>query len=157
MSDFPDQPETSARRSDIETLYALASLATTASDTRVAQSSILAAIVAAFPADSGSLSLLSPESGRLEISAQMGLPPETGDFALRPGQGITGWVALHGRPLLAADVSHEPRYIAARPGVCCEMAAPLFIDGRIIGVDVDDADDATIDEQGRGHLAADAF
>src|SRR6187551_1863324 len=77
-------------QSDIETLYALASLATTASDARSAQSSILATIMASFPADSGSLSLLSPESGRLEISAQMGLPPETGDFALRPGQGITG-------------------------------------------------------------------
>jgi len=108
-------------QSDIETLYALASLATTASDARSAQSSILATIMASFPTDSGSLSLLSPESGRLEISAQMGLPPETGDFALRPGQGITGWVALHGKPLLAADVSHEPRYIAARAGVCCEM------------------------------------
>ena len=140
MSDFPDPPEEPAQRSDLETLYALASLATTASDARSAQSSILAAIVAAFPADSGSLSLLSPESGRLEISAQMGLPPETGDFALRPGQGITGWVALHGRPLLAADVSHEPRYIAARVGVCCEMAAPLLIDGRIIGVVNVDAD-----------------
>src|SRR5690349_1184399 len=127
-------------KSEIETLYALASLATTASDARSAQSSILATIMAAFPADSGSLSLLSPESGRLEISAQMGLPPETGDFALRPGQGITGWVALHGKPLLAADVSHEPRYIAARPGVCCEMAAPLLIDGRVIGVVNVDAD-----------------
>ncbi len=141
MSDFPDPPEVrSPPKSDLETLYALASLAITASDAVSVQTSILSAIMAAFPADSGSLSLLSPESGSLEISAQLGLPPETGDFALRPGQGITGWVALHGRPLLAADVSHEPRYIAARPGVCCEMAAPLLLDGRIIGVVNVDAD-----------------
>ena len=88
------------------TLYALASLATTAVDGTSAQSSILSAIMAAFPADSGSLSLLTPESGSLEICAQQGLPPETGDFALRPGQGITGWVALHCKPLLVSDVSH---------------------------------------------------
>ena len=141
MSDFPEPPEVRPPpKSDLETLYALASLAITASDAVSVQTSILSAIMAAFPADSGSLSLLSPESGSLEISAQLGLPPETGDFALRPGQGITGWVALHGRPLLAADVSHEPRYIAARPGVCCEMAAPLLLDGRIIGVVNVDAD-----------------
>ena len=127
---------------DLATLYALASLATNAPDATSAQSSILAAVMAAFPADSGSLSLLTPESGSLEICAQQGLPPETGDFALRPGQGITGWVALHGRPLLVADVSHEPRYIAARRGVSCEMAAPILVAGQIIGVINLDADRA---------------
>ena len=65
MSDSTPQSAISTPQSDIETLYALASLATTASDARSAQSSILATIMAAFPADSGSLSLLSPESGRL--------------------------------------------------------------------------------------------
>lgn len=127
---------------DLATLYALASLATNAPDATSAQSSILAAVMAAFPADSGSLSLLTPESGSLEICAQQGLPPETGDFALRPGQGITGWVALHSRPLLVADVSHEPRYIAARRGVCCEMASPILVEGQVIGVINLDADRA---------------
>jgi signal transduction histidine kinase len=124
----------------LATLYALASLTTTATDGTAAQSRILAAVMAAFPADSGSLSLLTPESGSLEICAQQGLPPETGDFALRPGQGITGWVALHSKPLLVADVSHEPRYIAARRGVCCEMAAPIIIEGQVVGVINLDAD-----------------
>jgi signal transduction histidine kinase len=127
---------------DLATLYALASLATTATDGTSAQSRILAAVMEAFPADSGSLSLLTPESGSLEICAQQGLPPETGDFALRPGQGITGWVALHSKPLLVSDVSHEPRYIAARRGVCCEMAAPIIIEGQVIGVINLDADRA---------------
>jgi signal transduction histidine kinase len=125
---------------DLAAHHALASLAVTAPDATTAQTGILSAIMSAFPADSGSLSLLTPESASLEISAQQGLPPETGDFALRPGQGITGWVAMHGRPLLVADVSHEPRYIAARRGVCCEMAAPITIDGQIVGVVNLDAD-----------------
>jgi len=128
---------------DLATLYALASLATTATDGTSAQSRILAAVMEAFPANSGSLSLLTPESGSLEICAQQGLPPETGDFALRPGQGITGWVALHSKPLLVSDVSHEPRYIAARRGVCCEMAAPIIIEGQVIGVINLDADRAS--------------
>lgn len=142
MADFTDDNAPTELRSDIEALYNIAVLATLSVDAATAQNSVLSAIMSAFPADSGSLSLLSPESMSLEICAQQGLPPETGEFALRPGQGITGWVVLHGRPLLVADVSHEPRYIAARSGVCCEMAAPLFIDGRIIGVVNLDADRA---------------
>jgi signal transduction histidine kinase len=96
--------------------------------------------MAAFPADSGSLALINPDSGRLEICIQRGLPSELGEFGLRPGQGVTGWVALHGKPLLVADVAAEPRYIAARPGVRCEMAAPLIVEGQTVGVVNLDAD-----------------
>jgi len=39
-------------------------------------------------------------------------------------------------------VSHEPRYIAARRGVCCEMAAPIIIEGQVVGVINLDADRA---------------
>ena len=110
--------------------------------------------MAAFPADSGSLSLLSAESGRLEICVMQGLPLDAGDFALRPGQGITGWVALHGKPMLATDVAAEPRYISARPGIRCEMAAPLIVEGRTIGVVNLDADrTGAFDEAGLARLA----
>ena len=125
---------------DLAVLYEIAALATTASDATAAQSRVLAAIMGAFPADSSSLALISPGSGRLEICAQQGLPPDIGDFALRPGQGITGWVALHGKPLLVTDVVAESRYISARQGVRCEMAAPLIVAGQTIGVVNLDAD-----------------
>jgi signal transduction histidine kinase len=141
MSDLdpPSAPSTPPS-ADLAARHALASLAVTAPDAVSAQPEVLAAIMRAFPADSGSLSLLSPENASLEICAQRGLPAETGEFSLRPGQGITGWVALHGKPLLVADVSHEPRYIAARRGVCCEMAAPILVDGQVVGVVNLDAD-----------------
>ncbi|WP_438482460.1 GAF domain-containing protein [Oleiharenicola lentus] len=131
---------TSDETSDLTVLYRIAALATRASDATVAQNEILAAIMAAFPADSGSLALLSAESGRLEIYAKQGLPSEIGEFALRPGQGVTGWVALHGKAFLVANVAAEPRYISARQGVRCEMAAPLIVEGRTIGVINLDAD-----------------
>jgi len=130
----------SADPKDLTVLYAIASLASSAADAASAQRQILSTIMAAFPADSGSLALLSPETGGLEIGVQQGLPPGVGGFALKPGQGITGWVALHGKPLLAADVAAEPRYISARAGVRCEMAAPLLSDGRTIGIVNLDAD-----------------
>ncbi len=121
-------------------LHALAALAGGTVDAATATDRILAAVMAAFGADSGSLALLSPETGGLEICAQQGLQPDVGTFPLKPGQGVTGWVALHGEPLLVPEVAHEPRYIAARPGVRCEMAAPLLADGHTLGVVNLDAD-----------------
>ncbi|MSU47394.1 MAG: GAF domain-containing protein [Lacunisphaera sp.] len=140
MADSPDQSSIRDPQSDAAVLYRIASLAASAGDAKSAQGGILAAIIAAFPADSGSLSLLSADSGNLEICVEQGLPPNLGDFALRPGRGVTGWVALHGKPLLVTDVAAEPRYISARQGVRCEMAAPLMVAGLIIGVVNLDAD-----------------
>ncbi len=144
----------SEQTSDPAVLYRIASLAARANDATIAPREILAAIMSAFPADSGSLSLLSAESGRLEICVEQGLPADVGDFALRPGQGVTGWVALHGRPLLVGDVAAEPRYILARRDVRCEMAAPLIVEGRTIGVVNLDADRvAAFDEVALQRLA----
>jgi signal transduction histidine kinase len=68
------------------------------------------------------------------------LPPDTGNFALKLGQGVTGWVTLHAKPLLIPDVAADPRYIAARAAVRCEMAAPLLFRGQAVGVINVDAD-----------------
>jgi signal transduction histidine kinase len=139
---------------DSAVLYRIASLAARAADASSAPREILAAIMTAFPAESGSLALLSAESGRLEICVEQGLPSDIGDFALRPGQGVTGWVALHGRPLLVADVAAEPRYILARREVRCEMAAPLIVEGRTIGIINLDADRVgAFDQTGLARLA----
>jgi signal transduction histidine kinase len=140
--------------SELAALYRIASLATRAPSALAAQDEVLAAILAAFPADSGSLSLINPDNGRLEICIQQGLPPDVGEFALRPGQGITGWVALHGRPMLVTDVANEPRYIAARQGVHSEMAAPLIVEGQTVGVVNLDADRlAAFNQQDLARLA----
>ncbi len=127
-------------RKDLAVLYRIAALATQAPSATLAQNEVLASVMAAFPADSGSLALVNPDTGRLEICIQQGLPHDLGSFGLRLGQGVTGWVALHGKPLLVTDIAAEPRYIAARPGVNCEMAAPLIVEGNTVGVINLDAD-----------------
>ena len=115
-------------------LYRIASLIGRTDDPRCALEAILAELISFFRAPSGSIALLNPDSGRLELEIQHGLPPERGDLALRPGQGVTGWVAFHGRPQLVPDVTIDPRYIALRPDVRCEMAAPMEAQGQVIGV-----------------------
>jgi nitrate/nitrite-specific signal transduction histidine kinase len=52
------------------------------------------------------------------------------------GEGITAWVASTGEPLLAPDVSQEPRYLLFNnsPETRSELAVPLKIQDAVIGV-----------------------
>ena len=51
----------------------------------------------------------------------------------RLGEGISGWVALHGKPVRIGNVGLDPRYISANPAVKSEMCVPLKIANRTIG------------------------
>jgi signal transduction histidine kinase len=117
-------------------LYNISSLLGKTEDAGSALRAILAEIIAYFDASSGSIALLNPDSGRLEIEVQQGLPDDSKESAaLRLGQGITGWVAFHGRPQLVPDVAADPRYVSMRAAVRCEMAAPMVDDhGQTFGV-----------------------
>lgn len=125
---------------DLEALYRIAALAAGDTSAAAAEAAVLAEAMALFDAASGSISLLNPHTGYLEIASQQGLPPDTGPFALKLGQGITGWVTQHGQPLLVPDVTVEPRYLALRSAVRSEMAAPLLHRGEPVGVINVDAD-----------------
>ena len=104
-------------------------------DPQAALQTILGELVALFHATSGSIALAqSGHRANSKWKSATGLPPDTDDVALRLGQGITGWVAFHGRPQLVPDVAADPRYIALRPDVRCEMAAPMEAQGQVIGV-----------------------
>ncbi len=115
-------------------LYRISSLVGRTEDPQLALRTILAETIAALHASSGSIALLNPDTGKLEIEVQQGLPADTGELGLRLGQGVTGWVAFHGRPQLVANVKDDPRYISLRPEVHCEMAAPLEENGQTLGV-----------------------
>lgn len=85
-------------------------------------------------ASSGSLVLINPTNGILEIHASHGLPDQAADLKLRVGQGITGWVARTGKPARVGEVSKDPRYIMLRPEVRAELAVPLEVNGELRGV-----------------------
>ena len=53
---------------------------------------------------------------------------------VRLGEGLVGYAALHKEPVLASDVSQDPRYIRLVPDVRSELAIPLLIKDRCIGV-----------------------
>jgi sigma-B regulation protein RsbU (phosphoserine phosphatase) len=53
---------------------------------------------------------------------------------LRPGEGIVGTAAELREPVFVPDVTKDPRYIPVLEGVAAEMAIPLILRDRLIGV-----------------------
>jgi GAF domain-containing protein len=86
-------------------------------------------------ASSGSVILIDRKSGILRIEAERGLGDDV-KMAIRlpVGQGITGWVAKEGRPVLVPDVRNDPRYVEANPKVRSEMAVPIKWGDEVVGV-----------------------
>ena len=79
---------------DPEALHAISSLASGTDDPGAATQEILELILREFGSESGVVAFQNPESGRLEIEASLGLPPDA-EPSFAPGQGVAGWVADH--------------------------------------------------------------
>jgi GAF domain-containing protein len=87
--------------------------------------------------ETGSVLLADPETGELvfRVSVKEGEPVDISQ-RLKLGEGIAGWVAQHGEPLLVRDVHQDPRwYGEVKTGFFTRsvLCVPLKIDGHIIG------------------------
>jgi signal transduction histidine kinase len=85
-------------------------------------------------AASGSVALVNPSTGFLEIHAAHGLPAQAAQLKLRVGEGVTGWVARTGKPLRLNDAAKDARYVMLRREVRSELAVPLEVNGEVRGV-----------------------
>ncbi|MGC6456703.1 MAG: GAF domain-containing protein [Coraliomargaritaceae bacterium] len=123
-----------AENTAIDSLYRISSLVSNTEDPKEALRFILDEIIQVLEPNSASISLINPDTKKLELEVAHGLPESWQDTELALGQGITGWTALHGRALIVPDVRKEPRYIAVREKIRSEMAVPMEENGSIIGV-----------------------
>src|SRR5438477_7026681 len=79
--------------------------------------------------------LLNERTQELRFRFQIGYPREYADRArIKVGQGVTGRAAQTRQAILAEDVTKEPDYIEAIPNVRSELAIPLIVKNRVIGV-----------------------
>tara|TARA_B100000482_G_scaffold132695_1_gene96759 strand:- start:961 stop:2694 length:1734 start_codon:yes stop_codon:yes gene_type:complete len=84
-------------------------------------------------ATTGSLVLINPINGFLEIQAAYSLPEES-KLKLRVGEGITGWVAQQGKSAIVQNVHQDERYVQVHKHTKSELAVPLEINGILSGV-----------------------
>jgi serine phosphatase RsbU (regulator of sigma subunit) len=85
--------------------------------------------------DAAAIYLVSRSSQRLELVRDTGYPAGSDEaFRLSVGEGIVGWVAKTGEAVIVPDVRRDQRYVSARASTRSELAAPLVLEGRTIGV-----------------------
>ena len=79
--------------------------------------------------------LLNEKTQELRFRFQVGYPQEFAERSrIKVGEGVTGKAVQLGQSILIDDVTKDPRYIAAIPNVCSELAVPLTTKNRVIGV-----------------------
>jgi sigma-B regulation protein RsbU (phosphoserine phosphatase) len=79
--------------------------------------------------------LLNEKTQELRFRFQVGYAPEIAErMRIKVGEGVTGIAAQRREAILVDDVSKDPRYISAVPNVRSELAVPLIIKNRLMGV-----------------------
>jgi sigma-B regulation protein RsbU (phosphoserine phosphatase) len=79
--------------------------------------------------------LMNPATRRLEVqhlSVSYGSEVNLPSVAL--GEGLVGYAALHGEPVLVGDVRNDPRYIKVADDIQSELIIPMMYQGSCIGV-----------------------
>jgi phosphoserine phosphatase RsbU/P len=78
--------------------------------------------------------LLNDRTNVLHMRFQIGHTPEVQRMRIRMGQGVVGEAAERREAVLVNDVTQATNYINANPDVRSEMAVPLIVKNRVIGV-----------------------
>jgi hypothetical protein len=132
MSD--ELTELKARYERLQRLYQVGNVIHSTLEPQAALQLILSEALRLMRATSGSVVLLNPTSGFLDIQAAAGLPVAAAELKLRVGEGLTGMVARTGRAVRSGDVRTEPHYIMIQPDVRSELAVPLVVKEEVRGV-----------------------
>src|SRR5271166_2882756 len=79
--------------------------------------------------------LLNEQLQELYVRFHVGYPPGIAErLRVKVGQGVTGRAAETGQPVLVADATKDDFFIDALPNVHSELAIPLIVKNRVIGV-----------------------
>src|SRR6185436_2623534 len=80
------------------------------------------------------IALLNDETQMLEMKIAISYGNAQAIAPVKLGEGLVGYAALHKEPVLVPDVSTDSRYINAVSDVRSELAIPLLLKDRCIGV-----------------------
>lgn len=128
------------RIQQFSTLHEVGSLLASTLDHSVVKHRAMEAITRLMRAEAGSLLLVDENAGELFFEVALGEKgEELKEVRLKVGEGIAGWVAENGKPLLIPDVTKDERFssrmdkkskFTTRNMAC----VPVMIKGKIIGV-----------------------
>ncbi|MBI5453274.1 MAG: GAF domain-containing protein [Deltaproteobacteria bacterium] len=132
--------ELDGRLRQFSTLQEVGNLLNSTLDQTVVRLRAMEAITSIMRAEAGSLLLVDEKNKQLYFEVALGEKgKELKEVRLDIGEGIAGWVAKHGRPLIINDVARDKRFqsnvdkksrFTTRDMVC----VPVRIKGKVIGV-----------------------
>ncbi|MFC1671803.1 GAF domain-containing protein [Planctomycetota bacterium] len=100
---------------------------------------IIARVTYCIEAEIGSVMFIDEGSNELYVAAAAGIPEDVmKSVRVAVGQGISGWVAEKGEPLLVEDIESDPRFgkkkSDSKYNTKSLISTPLVKRGKIIGV-----------------------
>ena len=99
------------RLEQLNTLIELTALINSSLDTRVIRKRAIEAATRLADAETGSLLLIDQETGEMYFEVALGEKAgKLKEIRLKPGQGIAGWVAEKGEPLIVNDAQSDARF-----------------------------------------------
>jgi GAF domain-containing protein len=122
---------------ELRTLNQVGSALTASLDVQRVLNIIMEGLTALIHVERVSIFLINQLTGELVLEYSLGGHE---DIRLRaPWPGIVGWIALHGVPVIANDVRHDPRFLpdidaATQFATRSILGTPLMLDERVIGV-----------------------
>lgn len=132
--------EIEKRIDEFRTLNEVGNLLISTLDQHVVRKRAMEAITKLMNAEVGSLLMVDEEKKELYFEVALGdKSDKVKEIRLKMGEGIAGWVAEHGEPLLIHDVANDPRFykkaddktkFVTRNMLC----VPVKIKGKVIGV-----------------------
>jgi phosphoserine phosphatase RsbU/P len=107
------------------------------------------------PYDLFAILLYSEKTRGLRIRHSIGHRSEiTRNLTIQLGEGLTGTAAATRQPVMVNDVQSDPRYLSALDAVRAELAMPMLVRGKLVGViDLESTRANAFTEQDRALLA----
>lgn len=103
-------------------------------DLRKVLNAIIDSLNTVVPYDAAVIFLINDRTGEIEHQVFRGYHQgHLESIHLKVGQGLSGWVAKQGKPVLVPDVRKDDRYVRSNPHTRSEMAVPLIRGHEVIG------------------------
>ena len=122
------------RIDQLNALYRISQLASGQDDLDTTLQAILGVTEELVPEGHVAVLLIDESTRTLAVRASRGYSDGVEQLRIPLGQGVTGRCAESGEVILSRDVTELDDYIEGVPGALSEIALPLKVDGRVIGV-----------------------
>ena len=122
------------RIKELDALYRISQLASEGRDLDPTLYAILEVAQDLIPRGQCAILLTDDEGRSLRVRAANGYAEGVQDLAIPLGHGVTGRCASQGQTIVIDELAREPSYIPGVAGARSEIAVPLIVEGRVLGV-----------------------